>query len=412
MGADAAGPADAVSARSYTDRVPGLTYLDHGATTPVLPAALDAYAQVLATVGNPSSLHAAGRDARRIVEESRERIAELVGARPSEVVFTSGGTEADNLAVVGTHRARRTDTRDRVLVSGAEHHAVLESAEHLAEREGARITWIEVDELGRVTPDALRVAIGEHPEDVTVASVMWANNEVGTISPVSELAAIAAEHGIPLHTDAVQAVGHVPFDFAAAGVEAASMTGHKLGAPVGTGALLLRRDATLEPLTHGGGQERSVRSGTLNTAGVRALAVAVEEAVTHLESEAARLVGLRDALLQGALDLGLDIRVGGAWTPGSYADRLPGNAHLIIPGAEGDSLLYLLDAAGVQCSTGSACQAGVPQASHVLLAMGVPDDVARGALRMTLGHTSTQADIDAALAALPGVVARARRAHA
>lgn len=390
-----------------------MTYLDHGATTPVRAEALAAYVEVLEQVGNPSSLHTLGRDARRVVEESREQIAALVGARPSEVVLTSGGTEADNLAIVGGYRARvaADPARTRVLVPAAEHHAVLDSAERLATHEGATITWVPVDATGAVTPEALRAAIGEG-SDVAVVSCMWANNEVGTISPVAELAAVCAEHSVPMHTDAVQAVGHVPVDFAASGVAALSLTGHKLGAPVGTGALVLARDAQVAPLSYGGGQERSVRSGTVNAAGARALAVALELAVGEREAEASRLTALRDRLLREAVALDDGIRVGGAWTPGSWADRLPGNAHLVIDGAEGDSLLYLLDAAGVQCSTGSACQAGVPQPSHVLLAMGLEPREARGALRMTLGHSSTDADVDAALAALPGAVARARRASA
>lgn len=387
-------------------------YLDHAATTTVHPEVIEAVAARRAVVGNPSSLHTAGRAARRVVEECREQIAEAVGARPSEVVFTSGGTEADNLAVIGGYRARRAadPARRRVLTSTVEHPAVLDAVEHLVTHEDAEVTWLEVDETGRVRLDQARAALEDDPGSVSLVSLMWANNEVGTIQPVAEVAAIAAAHGIPVHTDAVQAVGHVPVGFAESGATLLSLTAHKLGGPVGTGALLVRRDAVVSPLTHGGGQERQIRSGTLDTAGIVGLATALEIACRSRDSETERLVALRDRLLHGALDLGLGIRVGGDWEPGDATRRLPGNAHLLVPGCEGDSLLYLMDAAGVLCSTGSACHAGVPQPSHVLLAMGLSETEARGALRLTLGHTSTEADVERALAALPGAVERARRA--
>lgn len=388
-------------------------YLDHAATTPMLPAAVEAMAAQLARVGNPSSLHTSGRAARRVVEESRESIARDLGARPSEVVFTSGGTEADNLALKGTYRARRDadPRRVRLLVSTVEHHAVLDSVDHLVAHEGAEVTWLDVDAVGRVHPATVRRAIGQDPASVALVSVMWANNEVGTVQPVREIADVASEFGIPVHSDAVQAAGHLPVDFAASGVDLLTVSAHKLGGPVGVGALLARRDAVLVPLTHGGGQERQVRSGTLDTPGIRGFAVALEHAVGHLDDEVDRLVALRDRLVREALALGVGATVSGDYAPGDGTGRLAGNVHLRVPGCDGDSLLYLLDAAGVECSTGSACQAGVPQPSHVLLAMGVPEEQARGALRLTLGHTSTDADIDAFLAALPAAVERARRAH-
>jgi cysteine desulfurase len=239
---------------------------------------------------------------------------------------------------------------------------------------------------------------------------MWANNEVGTIQDIAGIVSVAQEFGVPVHTDAVQAVGHVPVDFAASGVDLASLSAHKLGGPIGVGALVVKRNHQLVPLSHGGGQERQVRSGTLDVPAIRAFAVAVEESVRDLVEESMRLTGLRDRLIDGALALGLDIAVSGPWTSGDATGRLPGNVHLLVPGCDGDSLLYLLDAAGIECSTGSACQAGVPQPSHVLLAMGVPEEQARGALRLTLGHTSTPDDVDAVLAAVPTAVERARRA--
>ncbi len=387
-------------------------YLDHAATTPMLPAAIEAFCDKAAIVGNPSSLHTAGRVARAVVEESRERIAHALGARPSEVVFTSGGTEADNLAVKGTYAARRAadPRRTRIVTSGFEHHAVLDPVEYLVEAQGASVTWLEPDRNGHVHVADLAAAIAEEPDSVALVSVMWANNEVGTVQPVAALAALAREHGIPFHTDAVQALPSLPVDFASSGADLLTLTGHKIGGPIGVGALLARRDAALVPLAHGGGQERQVRSGTLDTPAIAALAVAVEHTVEHRELESKRVGLLRDRLVEGALDLGLGITVSGSWAPGDNSSRVAGNAHLLIRGCEGDSLLYLLDAAGVECSTGSACQAGVPQPSHVLLAMGYTEAEARGALRLTLGHTSTQEDVDAALAALPGVVERARRA--
>ncbi len=388
-------------------------YLDHAATTPVLPEVIEAMTAEMAVVGNPSSLHTSGRRARRVVEESRESIGRALGARPSEVLFTSGGTESDNLAIKGLFHARRDadPRRVRLLVSAVEHHAVLDCVDFLVGAEGAVVSWLEVDPQGRVRPETVRAAIEDDPASVALVSVMWANNEVGTVQPVAEVVAVAHEHGIPVHTDAVQAVGAVPVDFAACGADLLTFSGHKIGGPQGIGVLLARRDVRLVPLTHGGGQERQLRSGTLDTPAIRGLAVAVGVSVGRREAEAARLVALRDRLLLGAMASSHDVTVSGDWREGDGLHRLPGNAHLLVPGCDGDSLLYLLDAAGVECSTGSACQAGVPQPSHVLLAMGVPEAHARGALRVTLGHTSTDADVDAFLAALPAALDRARRAQ-
>jgi cysteine desulfurase len=381
-------------------------YLDHAATTPMLPEAAEAVAAAFRDTGNPSSLHAAGRRARRVVEESRERLAAVVGAKPYEVVFTGGGTEADNLAVKGIFWARRAadPRRRRLLVSAIEHHAVVDSVEWLERHEGALVTWLPVDPYGRVRPETLRAALAE-PDDVALVSVMWANNEVGTVQPIAALAAIAAEHGVPFHTDAVQAVGAVPVDFGASGADALALTGHKLGGPVGAGALLLGRDVECAALLHGGGQEREVRSGTLNTAAIVGLAVATEAAVMNRPATMARVAQLRDELVAG-----VRARVPDAVLSGDPADRLPGNAHFAFPGCEGDSLLMLLDARGVECSTGSACSAGVAQPSHVLLAMGAEAELARGSLRFSLGHSSTSSDVDALLAVLPGAVERSRRA--
>ncbi len=391
------------------------TYLDHAATTPMLPQAVAAMAEALSRTGNASSLHSAGRRSRRYVEEARERIAAAVGARPSEVVLTTGGTESDNLAVKGLYWARRhaDPRRIRVLVSEIEHHAVLESAEWLAEHEGARVELLPVDALGRVRPETLRAALAREPEAVALVSVMWANNEVGTVNPVAVLAAIAHEFDVPLHTDAVQAVGILPVDFAACGADALTLTGHKLGGPYGAGTLLLGREVALTPLLHGGGQERDVRSGTLDTPSVIGLATAVELAVADAPRRAAVLGSLRDDLVARVRAAVPDAALNG--DPGTGVvdggpSRLPGNAHLSFPGCEGDSLLMLLDAQGIECSTGSACTAGIAQPSHVLLAMGADEATARGSLRFSLGHTSTAADVDAVASVIGQVVERARRA--
>ncbi|ART71141.1 cysteine desulfurase NifS [Mycobacterium dioxanotrophicus] len=387
---------------------PGRTvYLDHAATTPMHPAAIEAMTAVLATVGNASSLHGSGRQARRRMEESRETLAQLLGARPSEVIFTAGGTESDNLAVKGIYWARHDaePTRRRIVTTPVEHHAVLDAVEWLVEHEGAEVTWLPVGADGAVSPEGLRAALQEH-DDVALVSIMWANNEVGTIMPIAELAAVATEFGVHMHSDAVQAVGQIPVDFGASGLAAMSVTAHKFGGPAGVGALLLRRDVACVPLLHGGGQERDIRSGTPYVAGAVGMATAAKVAIDGMEVNSARVRALRDRLIDGVLSAIDDTYVNGA----ADTDRLPGNAHFTFRGCEGDSLLMLLDAKGVECSTGSACTAGVAQASHVLIAMGADAATARGSLRLSLGHTSTDADVDAALEVLPAAVERARQA--
>jgi cysteine desulfurase len=392
-----------------------MTYLDHAATTPVLPAVVDAVADAMRQVGNASSLHAAGRAARRRVEESRESVAAALGARPSEVVVTSGGTEADNMAVTGILRARRAadPRRRRLLIPATEHHAVLDCAEALQAAGEAEIGWLEVDDFGRVHADTLAAAIVTDPDSVALVSVMWANNEVGTVNPIRELAEVAHRSGVPLHTDAVQAFGALPLDFAASGADALSVTAHKIGGPLGVGALVLRRDVPLTPIGHGGGQERGIRSGTLDMPALVGFAVAAADTAEHRAERAARLAALRDDLIAAVLAVVPDAVLSG--DPGrSLVDggpsRLPGNAHLRFPGCQGDALLMLLDAAGIACSTGSACTAGVARPSHVLLAMGVSERDAAGALRFSLGHTSTEADVRALAEVIGPVVRRARAA--
>ena len=401
-------------------------YLDHAATSPMPAEVIEAYVSALAVVGNPSSIHTQGQTAKRMLEEAREAVAAAVGAEPIEVTFTSGGTEAINLALKGLWWARtsaviepveihgtvstrstsstvstRSTTGRRILSTRAEHHATIDALEWLERHEGAVIEWIPVDSLGRIDLVALEAALGP---DVALVTTLWSNNEVGTVQPVAEIVALAAAHGVPVHADAVSALGQLPIDFAASGLAALSISAHKIGGPVGTGALVTARSTVVEPLLHGGGQQR-FRSGTQDAAGAHAFGVAAEHASGDLAGHAAHLTQLRDHLIAGIRGA-----VPSAVLRGDPSDRVPGNAHFTFPGCEGDSLLFLLDAAGFSVSTGSACQAGVPEASHVLLAMGLSEPEARGALRFTLGNSTTVEELDALIAALPDAVTRARSA--
>ncbi|MDO4898759.1 MAG: cysteine desulfurase family protein [Rothia sp. (in: high G+C Gram-positive bacteria)] len=394
-------------------------YMDHAATTDVVPSVIEVVAEQMRVGGNPSSLYSAGRRARATVEYARELIAQVVGCDSAEIIFTSGGTEADNLAVKGLYWKRRETNpqANRILVSAIEHHAVGDAAEWLEKHEGAQLVWLAPDKQGVISPESLRHAIGDSPETVVFATVMWANNEVGTVQPVAELAAVAAEHGIPFHTDAVQAFGALPVNFRESGVTTMAISGHKIGGPMGVGALIASRSAPLAPVLHGGGQERSVRSGTIDAASIAGFGEAAKVAGQKLKTERLRLAALRNRLIEGVLASIPEARLCGAspdsiqeLESGASTRRLPGNAHFIFPGCEGDSLLFLLDMAGVESSTGSACNAGVPRPSHVLLAMGLSEDEARGAQRFTLGHSSTDADVDALLAALPAAWQRAKKA--
>jgi cysteine desulfurase len=388
-------------------------YLDHAATTPISAPALAALTQAISLSGNPSSLHGAGRRARATVEQARETIASASGAHPTEVIFTSGGTEADNLAVKGLFWARRAadPRRTRLLVSTVEHAAVHETVEWLEAQEGAEAVWIPVDATGTLSLDALKRELDHGGADsVALITCMWANNEVGTVEPIAEIVALAAEYGIPVHSDAVQAFGSVPINFRESGLAAMSISGHKIGGPVGVGALLLGRDVALTPVQHGGGQERKVRSGTLDTAGIAAFAAAAGDVTSHLAVESARISGLRDRIIAAVREQVPEAVLRGVDPAENPAGRLPGNAHFTFPGCEGDSLLFLLDMAGIESSTGSACTAGVPRPSHVLLAMGLDEDTARGAQRFSLGHSSVPADVDAFVAALPQAHARAKHA--
>ncbi len=384
-------------------------YLDHAATSPMIPGARAAWLAASEMVGNPSSLHASGRAVRRIVEEGRESIAADLDVRPSAVVFTSGGTEADNLAVKGLFWHRRdTLGATHVLSSAIEHHAVLDPVTWLAEHDSAQVNWLPVDEVARVRLEAIEAALVES-RVIALCTVMWANNEVGTVQPVHRIAELCAQAGVPFHTDAVQALGHLPLDLGSLGATAVTLSSHKIGGPFGVGALILDPRATVTPVLHGGGQEREIRSGTLDAPAIAGFAAAVRHAVAAQRDRSARLVDLRERLVRGVLEVVPDAILNG--DPGTAVDaRLPGNAHFSFPGCEGDLLLMLLDAAGVDCSTGSACTAGIPEPSHVLLAMGVEESLARATLRFSLGESSTVADVETVIDALPGAVARARRA--
>jgi cysteine desulfurase len=383
-------------------------YLDHAATTPLSQPARDAMMAAFDVVGNGSAIHSDGRAARKLVEESRERVASALGVGPTEVIFTSGGTESDNLAIKGLwwSRIAAEPTRRRVLCTRIEHHAVLDSVAWLGAHEGAEVVWLDVDSDGLVDPEQVARELDAGP--AALATVMWANNEVGVVQPIEAISFLCADHGVPLHVDAVQAVGSVEVEPHLSTTFASSA--HKLGGPVGIGALIAGREVALTPLAHGGGQERKVRSGTFNVAGIAAFAAAVEYAVETLPERSKRLCALRDQLIADVRAVVPDMRVNGAL--GGPAVRLPGNAHLSFPGADGEALLMLLDAADVSVSTGSACTAGVTEPSYVLTAMGLDPGLARGSLRISLGSSSTRADVDQLIAALPEAVARARRVAA
>lgn len=373
-------------------------YLDHAATTPMPSVVREAYVEALGLVGNPSSIHTHGQAARDLLETGRERVAASLGVDAVEIVFTGGGTEAVNLAVKGTFWSRAP--RHRILTTRAEHHATLDAVDWLVRHEGAEVDWIDVDAVGRISLASLEQALARGPDDIALVTALWANNEVGTLQPVAEIVRLAHAAGVPVHLDAIAAYGSVPLDVHAVAADLVSVSAHKIGGPVGIGALVVARTATVEPLIHGGNQQRA-RSGTQDAAGAVAFGVAAQRA-----HDLAALAALRDRLIAGLLELpGVVLR--GDPDP---AGRLPGNVHATFAGCDGDALLYLLDREGFSVSTGSACQAGVAEVSHVLAAMGVPVDEARGALRFTLGADTTPAAIDALLAVLPRVLDQARTA--
>lgn len=386
-------------------------YLDHAATSPMPREVREAYLDALGVVGNPASTHQHGQLASETLETARDRIASALGCDRAETILTGGGTESINLAIKGMYWARRrAGSGPVILVAAGEHHATFEAAQWLAETQGATLREVPIDSSGRIAPEALKRAIVEAgPDQVALATLMWANNEVGTVQPVAELCAVARVHGIPVHVDAVAALGQERIDFAATGAAALSVSAHKIGGPVGIGALVLGRRSAADPLMHGGTQQRA-RSGSQDVAGAVAFAAALDLAVDDRgeprEERIARTRALRDRLVAGVRELVPEAVLRGP----SDGPRLVSNAHFTFPGCQGDSLVFLLDVAGVSASVGSACQAGVHETSHVLLAMGVPEADAAGALRFTLGPDTTDGEVDALLAALPAAVTRARAA--
>jgi len=381
-------------------------YLDHAATTPMLPESLSALTEQVANFGNASSLHAAGRAVRKKVEESREAIAAILNCAPSEVIFTGSGTEANNTAIKGFYwKAVEEDlARNVIVVASFEHHAVLEPIEWLEEHEGAIVIHIPISAHGLIDLDALAEIIKAERDHIALICVMHSNNEIGTIQPIAEVVAMAGT--IPVHTDAVQSFGKVPFDFAAIGATSATISAHKIGGPLGVAALILKRGIDITPVLHGGGQERDIRSGTLNAPGIVAFAAAAKWWATHREENYSKVSGLRSLLAKKILAAVPDARING-----TSLEMLPGILNVTFPGTESDSLLLMLDNAGIASSTGSACSAGVQRPSHVLLAMGLPEHEVRASLRFSLGISTTQAEIETVGEVIAGVVAQVRAAH-
>ena len=373
-------------------------YLDHAATTPMLPAAIDAYARQMAQTGNASSLHAQGRAVRKAVEESRELIAKAAGCDASEIIFTASGTEANNLAIKGFYWSN--PSKKTIVVSAIEHHAVIDPVEWLKEHEGARVIYAPVDNLGVLDLTALEKIVSEHRDDIAVIAIMHSNNEVGTIQPIADVVKVAGD--IPVHTDAVQSFGKIVFDFKALGVTSATISAHKLGGPLGVAALILKRGLDITPLLHGGGQERDIRSSTVNAPGIVSFATAVDQALTNLRDNYSKMSSLQFQLREDILREVPDARING-WAQ----EILPNILNVTFPGTKNESLLVLLDMAGISASQGSACSAGVQRPSHVLLAMGLSEKEADSTVRFSLGHTSTQEDIDALCGVIADVVKRA-----
>ena len=379
-------------------------YLDHAATTPVLPEVREAMLGALeADFGNPSSVHSYGRKAREIVEDARDKVAAAVGASPSEIVFTGSGTEADNLALKGA-AAKLRGNGNHIITTAFEHHAVLDSIDWLG-KQGFEVTEVHVPASGLVAPTEVGAAV--KPQTI-LTSVMAVNNEIGTIQDITAItsAVKTANRNALVHTDAVQALGNVPVNLHGWGVDLAALSAHKLGGPKGAGALFIRSSVPVEPTMHGGGHERGLRSGTLNVAGIAGFGVAAEIAAKEVYEKAERVSALRDRLLAGIREIVPDAVINGDVT-----NRVSGNINVCIPRAEGETLLLLLDQAGIAASSGSACQSGALDPSHVLLSIGVPRDLANGSLRFSLGRASTDEDVSAVLAVLPDVIAKARGAR-
>ncbi len=374
-------------------------YLDHAATTPLHPEVYSLMCRFMKdTFGNPSSIHSFGREARKWVEEARQQVADLIKASPEEIYFTSGGTEADNLAILGTAAARRKKG-NHIITSSIEHHAVLDTCKYL-EKNGYEVTFLPVDRYGMVDPDDVRKAIRR---DTILISIMHANNEIGTIEPIEEISRIAREHEVIFHTDAVQTAGKIPVNVEALGVDLLTLSSHKIYGPKGIGALYKRKGLRLLPVVHGGGQEKKLRSGTENTIGIVGFGKAAEIAARDLEEEHDRTKRLRDRLVRGILEKIPEVRLNG-----HPEKRLPHNANFSFAYVEGESMLLSLDLKGIAASSGSACSSRALEPSHVLTAIGLPYELIHGSLRMTLGRANDEEDIDYVLEVLPEIVNRLR----
>ena len=384
-------------------------YFDNAATTPINEQALAALVEEARVLGNPSSLHTFGRNSRKDLESSRERLAALVGAHSSEIIFTSSGTEANNLALKGIFWKRRTEDsrRNVVVISAFEHHAVLDPAQWLAQFEGAELIEIGVDKNGFLDVKELEKIVTERNNEIALISVMHSNNEVGTLQPISRVVEIAQPFSIPVHTDAVQSLGKVPLSFRDLGVFAMTLSAHKVGGPVGVGALILKKGNDITPLLHGGGQEREIRSGTLNSPSAVAFAIAAEDAIRNMERNSKKLRDYRATFIDRVMQ-----KVEGAWLNGVRdGETLPTIVNIGFPRTESDALLLLFDSEGIACSTGSACSAGVQQPSHVLLAMGLSETQARSSLRFSFGAQNTEMDLDYFDSSLTRVIVRAQAAY-
>ncbi len=376
-------------------------FLDHAATSPLRPEALAALTDALSQLGNPSSTHSHGQATREILEQARDKIAAAVDCNRAEVVFCSGGTEANNLAIKGIWWSRKSPTRKLIISTAIEHKALLDPIEWLVENEGAEFIQISINN-GEVDLAAIQEIVRQRHFEIALISMMWVNNETGVITDINKIVQLASEYDIPVHSDAVAALGRIPIDFADSGLTAMSISGHKVGAPIGIGALVVRRDAKPMSLIHGGGQERGLRSGTMNYSLASSFAAAAEQAVSEMPTTQARLKELRNQIETEITNLFPTTKI----TAGS-AKRVEHNAHFIFPGVNNDSLLFLLDQQGVSVSAGSACQAGVLGPSHVLIGMGYSEAEAASCLRVTLGHTSTDQDVAAFLEALKSAYPRA-----
>jgi len=374
-------------------------YVDHAATTPLSPAAFKAITDQLQELGNPSSLHTHGRATRKSLEDARESIAREVGALPSEVIFTASGTEANNIALKGLWWSGKAKGKSVVVISAIEHHAILDPAHWLETHEGAEVVLVPVDVHGVIELEFLINLVATRGDQIAVISIMHSNNETGVLQPIEEVVSIAGS--IPVHTDAVQSFKKVPLSYKDLGVTALTLSAHKVGGPLGIGALILRRAYEIPALLHGGGQEREIRSGTLNAPSIVAFCAAATESYP-----AAAVTTLRDNFIKA-----LSAAIPDAYINGGSSQRLPGIVNVTFPGTQSDTLLLLLDNAHVSASTGSACSAGVHEASHVLLAMGHTETTAQSSLRFSFGAASTQADVEFVMSVLPDVIARGRAAN-